>query len=242
MAPIDDETLDRLLTSHLSARLDGQLGRAEPAFRRRLAAAADAGVTAADSASGAATNAVAPLRLVRPGSDDDDLTNDGEATPTLQLPARTEASPPHAWHAPRHVPPPHQAARSRQPAWARQPGGWLWAAAGAAMAAAVAAVFVLPNAGPTPGNNSVGTNGRLADTRPANPAAPGRPPGQPMVRYIHNRTWDEGTYAPGGSAAPVRRFRHQQVEHVRFYDADRGAWVELTVPHEDVEQFELDTY
>jgi hypothetical protein len=226
MAPIDDETLDRLLTSHLSARLDGQLGRAEPAFRRRLAEAADAGVTTAAgsaddvTANDMAANDVAPMRLVPPFAGNDQV--DAE---DIQPRARTS----------------RPQARRHPTVW-RQPGGWLWAAAGAAMAAAVAVVFVLPNAGPQPAGNTGGGNGQLAVTRPADPAVPGRPPGPPTVRYIHNRTWDEGTYAPGGSAAPVRRFRRQQVEHVRFYDADRGAWVELTVPHEDVELFELDTY
>jgi hypothetical protein len=32
MAPIDDDVLEKLLKGHLSARLDGQLGRAESAF------------------------------------------------------------------------------------------------------------------------------------------------------------------------------------------------------------------
>ena len=53
MAPINDELLDKLLTRHLSARLDGQLGQAELAFRRRLVEQASSSM-----------NEVAPFRLV----------------------------------------------------------------------------------------------------------------------------------------------------------------------------------
>src|SRR4051794_35087073 len=61
MAPIDDDVLEKLLKGHFSARLDRQLGRAESAFRQRLAS--DPASAAASAASDGASDAP-PLRLV----------------------------------------------------------------------------------------------------------------------------------------------------------------------------------
>ena len=189
MAPIDDDTLDRMLTRHLSARLDGQLGRAEAAFRQRLASVDD----------------VAPLRLV--GDD---------AEPRSQRSAL------------------------RQPSvgfWNRR-AGWITGIVGTAVAASLATLMILPGSQFDPGGDNRGRE--IAVTQPSGTPAIRPTPDQPMVRVVYNQTWDEGTV--NGGATPVRRVRHQQVEHLRYFDAARGAWVEVTVPKEDVQAFVLDSY
>ncbi|HEX8913626.1 MAG TPA: hypothetical protein VF796_14805 [Humisphaera sp.] len=207
MSPIDDDTLDRLLGRHLSARLDGQLGKAEAAFRRRLAQ----GDTAAPNGAADVQAGVPHLRLV-PAPD--------AAAAAAGAPAR----------------------RRTFGGWTL---GWLAGVAGTAAAAGLAAVFLI--GGPTgPGTTGggdgrrqlVGSNTQPSDTgRPSDRGAGVRPP---AVRYVHNRTVDEGT-VPDDFGRPVRRYRHQQVEHLRWVD-ERGATVEMTIPREGVEQYELDTY
>ncbi|QOV88362.1 hypothetical protein [Humisphaera borealis] len=201
MAPIDDDTLDRLLTRHLSARLDGQLGRAEAAFRQRIAEERHS------SGPG-----IAPLRLVGDADTEVGQTSNGRSL-----------------------------ARPHVSFWNR-PAGWMTGIIGTAVAASLATLMLLPKAGI---DTEGGTSGRVASTQQTTPDTDRRlspTTNQPMVRYVYNQTWDEGTVTPGGASTPLRRVRHQQVEHLRYYDAARGAWVEVTVPKEDVEHFELDTY
>lgn len=195
MAPIDDDTLDRMLTRHLSARLDGQVGRAEAAFRQRLAGIDD--------------NDVAPLRLVG--------DSDGPQSATHAL---------------------------RQPSvsfWNR-PAGWITGIAGTAVAASLATLMLLPGTWLDPNGDQSGQ--QVAVTQPSGGGSSDIRPtaDQPMVRFVYNQTWDEGTVTPNGVSTPVRRVRHQQVEHLRYFDAARGAWVEVTVPKEDVRDFVLDSY
>ena len=198
MAPIDDETLDRLLGRHLSARLDGQLGRAEPAFRRALA-------------SGALDDVLDPSLLA----------SDEERRMLLTPDA-----------APRGV----------------LANRWLIGALGFGLAASLAVVLMNPNLN-QPGQAG-DTTGSVAQSSPApdRPAEKGRGapggsiPAPPTVRYVQNRTIDEGTTMPPGSDSPIKRLRRQQVEHLRYFDRDRGAWVDLVVPRENVEMLELDTY
>ena len=197
MAPIDDDTLDRLLTRHLSTRLDGQLGRAEAAFRQRVVNEGYCGDTE-----------VAPLRLVG-----------GDAGIDVEAPL----------------------AQPRASFWQR-PAGWMTGIVGTAVAASLATLMLLPQPGIHSGG---GSNLKTASTQQTSPDSGNLivpTANQPTVRYVYNQTWDEGTVTPGGASTPVRRVRHQQVEHMRYFDAARGAWVEVTVPKEDVEHFELDMY
>lgn len=197
MAPIDDDTLDRLLTRHLSARLNGQLGRAEAAFRQRLAA----------GGFDQRQDDVAPLRLVGD-------VEWGVGQPSLRQP--------------------------RVSFWNR-PAGWITGIVSTAVAASLATLMLLPGSRITPGSGTGETAVAVTQPSTGNNASPIRPtPDQPMVRYVHNQTWDEGTSDNGGT--PVRRVRHQQVEHLRYFDAARGVWVEVTVPKEDVQHIILDSY
>ena len=187
MAPINDELLDKLLTRHLSARLDGQLGQAELAFRRRLVERASSSM-----------NEVAPPRLT-------------DASFPSVRPSRT-------WN---------------------PSGRWRVGLIGTAVAACLATLWILPRMKPNSGTQVVKVN----------PATNGVPeagvqgtPDQPLVRYVHDQTWDDGTVTPIGGGSPMRRVRHQQVEHMQWYDAQRGAKVEVMVPRENVELYELDTY
>lgn len=226
MAPIDDETLDRLLTRHLSSRLDGHLGRAEAAFRQRLA---DEGFDAGDPTR--RTSDVAPLRLAGGDADDSVFTTvdalrpqDHPTSHTLELPST-----------------PLPTIRPSTNFWQR-PAGWITGVVTTAVAASLATLMLLPRVEPvtpTPvdGGPVASTQRVPSDNKPFTPT-----PDQPMVRYIYNQTWDEGTVTPGNTSQPIRRVRHQQVEHIRYYDTARGAWVELTVPKEDVRHYEMDTY
>jgi len=202
MAPIDDDTLDRLLTRHLSARLDGQLGRAETAFRQQFSS-----VRRADEGSAADGLGVAPLRLT------------GERAGT----------------------PPVMPSDLRQRFWNR-PAGRIAGMIGAAVAASLATMMLLPRTGIQPPGVQ-----QLATTRPSDNPSGRLPqqfpsPDQPAMRYVHSRTWDEGTISPGDADTAIRRLRHEQVERFRYYDVDRGAWVDVVIPKEDVELLELDTY
>lgn len=190
MAPIDDETLDRLLTRHVGSRLEGQVGRAETAFRQRLVEQ---------------TAPAAPMRLA------------GEK------PARSGRFFPH---------------------WNMR---WLAGMAATAVAASLATLFLLPHLlGPMPntGRNPTvaGTGSQSGPLTPSVPISPVATSEHPMVRYVYNQAWDEGTVTTDNSGAPARRVRYQQVEHYRYYDPQRRANVDVVVPHEDIQDYELDTY
>ena len=62
-----------------------------------------------------------------------------------------------------------------------------------------------------------------------------------MVRYIYNQAVNDGT-ATDEFGKPMQRVRYQQVEHYRYYDPQRKANVDIVVPREDVEHYQLDTY
>lgn len=237
MAPIDDDTLDKLLTRHLSARLEGQVGRAESAFRRWVAddpAVLAAAGTAGAPVTGAATafaepdaNEVAPLPALRLVADDHDLAGD-DASDGLRTQVTTR-------------PPPLPPARRLTPTggpWGR--GRWIASIVGTAVAASLGTLFVLPHVGVV------------------HPASPGvmpvpNPPGGssmaqspvvgPTVHYVHDRIWDEGTVTPDDpSAGPMRQVREQRYEHLRYYDPDRHAMVDVVVPREQVKRYKMDTY
>jgi hypothetical protein len=236
MAPIDDDTLDKLLTRHLSARLDGQVGRAETAFRRWVAE--DPAFAAGPFAAG--KNEAAPLPPMRLAgaagdrqSDDASPARPGPWTPAPQAPFSPAAR--------------------RLPAagpWGR--GRWLASIAATAVAASLATLFVLPQVSgprPAPGGGNGPTRGTESPAGVAvAPAAPGGGPtspavGGPTMHYVHNQTWDEGMVLPDGSGGPpMRQLREQQVEHMRWYDPQRHATIDVVVPREKVRRYKLDTY
>lgn len=212
MAPIDDDTLDRLLTRHVSLRLDGQVGRAAAAFRHRLS------VDPAFAAGEVDANEAAPLPAMR-------LVH-GDAPPPAGL------RPPARPRRPVRViqPPPPVPGRL----WGRD-GGWLVSVAGTAVAASLATLLVLPRISPTvPADRGQ----RVVEDKPPAGAAWDRP----LARYVQNQALDEGTVAPDGTGTPVRRVRVQQFEHLHWYDPQRNARIEMVVPRQDVRQYELDTY
>jgi hypothetical protein len=204
MAPIDDDTLDRLLGRHLSSRLDGQLGRAEAAFRQSLKAAPSQDAFTAD---------------------------DPASRPAMRLQSAERLH--------------HAEVAGRPPARSRWSIGL---SAGLAAAAGMAAVYLIPGLRPTPPQSSGGGVAVVA-TRPADInrdsdariTTVGGDRTTPAVRYVHNRSFDEGTQTDD-AGRPVRRVRHVQVERMQWYDPERKALIELTVPRENVELYELDTY
>jgi hypothetical protein len=189
MAPIDDETLDRLLTRHAASKLDRHLGRAEAAFRASL-----------------------PREPARP---------------SMRLTGGAARSP-------------------RETFWERfrRNGGWFAGIAGTALAASLGTLFLLPHLtaiGPrtTPVSppNTIATGTNPAGEQPT-PIASSE---HPMVRYIYNQALNDGT-ATDEFGKPIQRVRYQQVEHYRYYDPQRKAMVDIVVPREDVEHYQLDTY
>jgi hypothetical protein len=210
MAPIDDKVLEKLLKRHLSSRLDGQLGRAEAAFRQNLA---DRSADAVDSLGNTDTDRSSPsLRLVH-----------AAAEPRNSFAGRGVA----------------------RPRWGGM--GWFLGVAGTAVAASLATLLLMPHVGvfrPSPPE----TKTQIADSNPT-PTNPGtkapEPFGSeehPIVRYVHNSAWDEGTVTPDESGMPMRRVRYQQVERVQYFDPQRNAVVEVVVPRENVQHYEVDSY
>ena len=116
---------------------------------------------------------------------------------------------------------------------ARRGGPWMIGVIGTTMAAAVAALFVLPGVlsptGPIAGSGGVGT---------------GRVEPLPAVRVDHtvrSQLYDGGTYmTPDGT--PVRRLRRLNLHQMRWYDERSGESSEEVVPSEDVMIYELKTY
>jgi hypothetical protein len=199
MAPIDDQTLDRLLTRHAASKLDRHLGRAEAAFRASLA------------------QEIAPIAAQEP------------ARPPLRIAGGGDI------------------ARSpRQTFWERfrRNSGWFAGLAGTALAASLATLFLLPH---LTGIRPIQSQGRLGSTENPPPtvetaqAPPIATSDHPMVRYIYNQAVNDGT-ATDAFGRPQQRVRYQQVEHYRYYDPQRKAMVDIVVPREDVEHYQLDTY
>lgn len=224
MAPIDDDTLGKLLTRHLSARLDGQVGRAEAAFRRWVAedpAFAARGATAiagSDLPANSADNEAAPLpppplRLAGGGGDSDDARRMGRLS-SATLPSRGR-------------------------------GRWLASIAGTAVAASLATLLVLPHVSAlrsSPGGPGVPTS---TNVDPANGVALSPPPptGPAVQHYVHSRFYDEGLIAPSDPAGPpMRQVRERQYEHRRWYDPQRHATTDVVVPREQIRQYTLETY
>jgi hypothetical protein len=123
---------------------------------------------------------------------------------------------------------------------------WLIGIAGTAVAASLATLFVLPHFLPH-GDPRKPDAPRIAETRPTQPGEPGGgtllgSEDHPLIRYVHNSAWDEGTITHDESGQPLRRVRYQQVEHLRYYDPERKATIEMVVPRENVQLYKVDTY
>jgi hypothetical protein len=119
---------------------------------------------------------------------------------------------------------------------ARRPRRW-WAlpAAGAALAVAAAIVIALAlprgteTGGPGPDAAAPPEPGSVAQA-PEVPAADAGP-----VRM--EQDWSELTYegvVVADEETPLRKYRHQTLEHVQWFDPRRGIRVESTVPREEV--------
>ena len=65
-----------------------------------------------------------------------------------------------------------------------------------------------------------------------------------MLRYVHDRTWDEGPVVldRDGTPVPGRRVHRYGLEQTKWYDGERKVRVERIVPREDVGLIERDTY
>ncbi len=66
----------------------------------------------------------------------------------------------------------------------------------------------------------------------------------PLMQWVQSRTVDEGTVVldDPDHAVPARKLRHQELEHTQWYDPSRRAQVEMTVPREKIKFVEMDTY
>ena len=121
--------------------------------------------------------------------------------------------------------------------------GWTLTFAGAALAASLAALAAAPalfeDKPPIPGP------GRRQ--QPPAVASGGADRGfyraedQPLLQYVHSRTWDEGTVVLEGHV-PARRVRQQWLQRTHYFDPDEGVRKEITIPREDIRYIEMDTY
>src|SRR5688572_19858611 len=151
----------------------------------------------------------------------------------------------------RHLAAPHStgqatlADRSVDPAGRRSSGrpghvnrfrGWTITFAGAALAAAPA---LFENNSPIPGPGR--TQQPPAIVSGGQDRGFYRDEDQPLLQYVHSRTWDEGTVVLEGHV-PARRVRHQWLERTHYFDPEDGVRKEITVPREDIRYIEMDTY
>jgi hypothetical protein len=118
--------------------------------------------------------------------------------------------------------------------------GWTLTFAGAALAASLAALA----AAPALFENKATVPGPRQTQQPPTPLADRgfyRTEDQPLLQYVHSRTWDEGTVVLEG-AVPARRLRHQWLERTHYFDPEEGVRKEVTIPREDIRYIEMDTY
>ena len=118
--------------------------------------------------------------------------------------------------------------------------GWTLTFAGAALAASLAALAAAPALFD---NNSRIPNRTQTQQPPTVAADRGfyRTEDQPLLQYVHSRTWDEGTVILEGDV-PARRVRHQWLERTHYFDPEEGVRKEITIPREDIRYIEMDTY
>jgi hypothetical protein len=120
--------------------------------------------------------------------------------------------------------------------------GWTLTFAGAALAASLAALAAAPAL--FENNSTVPGPGQ---TRQPPTVAGGPDRGfyrteeQPLLQYVHSRTWDEGTVVLEGDV-PARRVRHQWLERTHYFDPEEGVRKEITIPRENIRYIEMDTY
>jgi len=130
-----------------------------------------------------------------------------------------------------------------------------WAVAAGALAAAAAAILFALVGGPAAPDAATGTaTPTLAQAGPPAPAdvvpspeTATTPPAEAdaAVVPVHiERQWAhlayEGVVAPEGQ--PLAKFRRQVVDQVEWVDPDDGAYLEMTVPREDVILIKADVY
>lgn len=171
-----DDDLDEKLRVHLAAELDGQLGRAERAFRDEV-------------------------RL---------------ATPVLATRLRTSRS---------HV--------------------WTIGAVGAAVAASMAAMWVVPVAPPDDAFMAAtqpGGPGDIALMATPSEAAPDvSPQWQQVEQVVNSMTLDEGLVLLDDDT-PARLVRQVSLEQLEWVDERRGLRVQAVVPREGARLIPIDTY
>jgi hypothetical protein len=118
--------------------------------------------------------------------------------------------------------------------------GWTLTFAGAALAASLAALAAAPalfeNRSTIPGSRQTPQPPTVAANRGFY-----RTEEQPLLQYVHSRTWDEGTVILEGDV-PARRVRHQWLERTHYFDPEEGVRKEITIPREDIRYIEMDTY
>lgn len=257
MSDLDEPTLELLLREHLSAELDGQLGRSTEAFLRHVGQAGQASrtdmATASPGAPAADATRFPPMRL---------------ADSHVVAPEAPEAAS-------------FRFGRRGRLGGAGNFGGrfngWFFGLAGAALAASIAALWAAPAAfrggapaipvrgvqpvqpdrsNPSlvmvPDTQAPGAGPQVADVGEWGPAhLPPPSPQRPTIHWVQNRAWDEGTVvlddADGssdqpGHLIPARKIREQQWDHTQWYDPARRANVEMTVPKQNVKFVEMDTY
>jgi hypothetical protein len=222
MPDMDEPYLEMLLREHLTAELNGQLGRPMAAFFAHAVRVERTAVTNQDTAAplihlpggpaGISPKASRPQssrfgRLNRFNRFDGWFLGLAGAGLAASLAALWAAPAAFRGHAP--VLP----VRSSQPAPAPLP-----------------AELALTN---TQTPDGTGTN----DSTSLSPQAP-------VMQWVQSRTLDEGTVVLDDPthAVPARKLRHQELQHTQWYDPSRRAQVEMTVPREKIKFVEMDTY
>jgi hypothetical protein len=103
---------------------------------------------------------------------------------------------------------------------------------GAAMAASIAVVFVLPHVVQL--NRHPSTDGQFASTRPHIAEVPSPVETIPVEREVSWRTLDRGTVFVGEDEQPMRGLVRQRVDNFRWSDPSSNTKVEVSVPHDEV--------
>ena len=86
-----------------------------------------------------------------------------------------------------------------------------------------------------------GDGGEMSGTNPAAMSAGVDSPGDlreasfnPVrIAEVYSDVTPEGQVRVG-QHAPIRRFRYQQLEHIRYIDAERNIEIEMMIPHEEI--------
>jgi len=213
MPDMDDSNLETLLREHLSAELNGQLGRPMAAFFAHAAHVDRTGTGHVESGP--------PLRMTEPAS--------GDAAPS-RFGRRNRFDRFNGWFL-------GLAGAALAASLAA-----LWAAPAAFRGHAPALPVRAIQPTPTPVPFEMARNdSEPPDGAATNDPASSQSPLMQWVqsRTVDEGTvvLDDPTHA-----VPARKLRHQELEHTQWYDPARRAQVEMTVPRENIKFVEMDTY